>query len=72
MIYGRLKNRTHALIAQLDRVTGYEPVGRGFESLSARQKDWLKQCCLSQSFFVALIKGGFYPFKNPFIFILCF
>ena len=26
-----------ALIAQLDRVTGYEPVGRGFESLSARQ-----------------------------------
>ena len=27
----------YALIAQLDRVTGYEPVGRGFESLSARQ-----------------------------------
>ena len=23
-------------IAQLDRVTGYEPVGRGFESLQAR------------------------------------
>ena len=27
----------HAPIAQLDRVTGYEPVGRGFESLSAYQ-----------------------------------
>ena len=26
----------HALVAQLDRVTGYEPVGRGFESLPAR------------------------------------
>ena len=25
------------LVAQLDRVTGYEPVGRGFESLQARQ-----------------------------------
>ena len=28
----------YAPIAQLDRVTGYEPVGRGFESLSAYQK----------------------------------
>ena len=27
----------YALVAQLDRVTGYEPVGRGFESLPARQ-----------------------------------
>ena len=26
----------HALVAQLDRVTGYEPVGQGFESLQAR------------------------------------
>ncbi len=26
------------LVAQLDRVTGYEPVGRGFESLQARQE----------------------------------
>lgn len=25
------------LVAQPDRVTGYEPVGRGFESLRARQ-----------------------------------
>ncbi len=29
---------TNALLAQLDRVTGYEPVGQGFESLAARQK----------------------------------
>ena len=27
-----------ALLAQLDRVTGYEPVGQGFESLAARQR----------------------------------
>ena len=26
----------HALLAQPDRVTGYEPVGQGFESLAAR------------------------------------
>ena len=26
-----------ALLAQLDRVTGYEPVGQGFESLTTRQ-----------------------------------
>lgn len=26
-------NNMNALVAQLDRVTGYEPVGRGFESL---------------------------------------
>ena len=25
----------NALLAQLDRVTGYEPVGQGFESLAA-------------------------------------
>ncbi len=27
------------MLAQLDRVTGYEPVGRGFESLTAHQKE---------------------------------
>ena len=27
-----------ALLAQLDRVTGYEPVGQGFESLTAHQQ----------------------------------
>ena len=45
-------NNMNALVAQLDRVTGYEPVGRGFESLQARQakKDITKCdvffCCL--------------------------
>ena len=28
----------YVLVAQLDRVFGYEPKGRGFESLQARQK----------------------------------
>ncbi len=27
----------YALLAQLDRVFGYEPKGQGFESLAARQ-----------------------------------
>ena len=36
--YGSSEKEQCALIAQLDRVTGYEPVGRGFESLSAHQK----------------------------------
>ena len=31
------KNVIYALVAQLDRVTGYEPVGQGFESLRARK-----------------------------------
>ena len=30
--------RTYAPVAQLDRVTDYESVGRGFESLLAYQK----------------------------------
>ncbi len=33
-----LKRALHAALAQLDRVTGYEPVGRGFESLTPYQK----------------------------------
>ena len=36
IIYLRLLS--NAPVAQLDRVTGYEPVGRGFESLLAHQK----------------------------------
>ena len=40
----------YALVAQLDRVTGYEPVGQGFESLPARQNsDFI---CLSFFYFV--------------------
>lgn len=34
---GWLEKSECALLAQLDRVTGYEPVGQGFESLQARQ-----------------------------------
>ena len=38
----------NALLAQLDRVFGYEPKGQGFESLTARQE---KRTCESKSFF---------------------
>ena len=34
-------NVANAPLAQLDRVTGYEPVGQGFESLTACQKNAL-------------------------------
>ena len=30
---------THVPLAQLDRAFGYEPKGRGFESLKARQQE---------------------------------
>ena len=33
------QQKANALVAQPDRVFGYEPKGRGFESLPARQKD---------------------------------
>jgi hypothetical protein len=33
--------RPYAPVAQLDRVTGFEPVGREFESLWARQLSFL-------------------------------
>ena len=33
-----------ALVAQLDRATGYEPVGREFESLRAHHFDIWKAC----------------------------
>ena len=35
-----------ALLAQLDRVTGYEPVGRGFESPAACQNSEVDICLL--------------------------
>ena len=47
-------NGTYALVAQLDRVTDYESVGRGFESLPSHQvksHDWpLKMRCKSWDF----------------------
>ena len=50
------KSQGHAAIAQLDRVTDYESVGRGFESLSPYQKTTQNQTilggfsCLSELF----------------------
>ena len=41
--------KRYAPVAQLDRVTGYEPVGQGFESLPARQEKSLVQ--LNKAFF---------------------
>ena len=35
--------RRYAAVAQLDRVTGYEPVGRGFESLQPYQKGVIRK-----------------------------
>ena len=48
----------YALVAQLDRVTGYEPVGQGFESLQARQKK--KQLLITKvaSFFIHCESNG--------------
>ena len=37
LVYNKLVKIRHAPIAQLDRVFGYEPKGRGFESLLACQ-----------------------------------
>ena len=39
LIYTGALKSVYAPIAQLDRVTDYESVGRGFESLSAYQKN---------------------------------
>ena len=36
IIINVVRQKNDVLVAQLDRVTGYEPVGRGFESLQAR------------------------------------
>ena len=53
----------HAPIAQLDRVTDYESVGRGFESLSAYQKK-AKDLCDSWlfSYFLRFLKLHFFEF----------
>ncbi len=39
MIIFVFRGTRNALVAQLDRVTGYEPVGRGFEPLRAHHKN---------------------------------
>ena len=45
----------YAPIAQLDRVTGYEPVGRGFESLSAYHMSTLTLIELAWTFFIIIL-----------------
>ncbi len=44
----------YALLAQLDRVFGYEPKGQGFESLAARQKRDVVQSAISLFLFVEI------------------
>ena len=48
-----------ALVAQLDRVTGYEPVGQGFESLPARQTP--KRNHVWVFFYFLLLEWGLEP-----------
>ena len=51
LLYLSVKRNAHAPIAQLDRVTDYESVGRGFESLSAYQKPRYPFGCLGFCYF---------------------
>ena len=44
--YSSAQEKRYAPVAQLDRVTGYEPVGQGFESLPAYQKSRYPFGCL--------------------------
>ena len=54
-------SRVPAVLAQLDRVPGYEPVGRGFESLTpCQQKDPMPRHWV---FLLALSLGREDPFK---------
>ena len=46
LLYLSAKRCAHAAIAQLDRVTDYESVGRGFESLSPYQETRYPFGCL--------------------------
>lgn len=56
-------NNMNALVAQLDRVTGYEPVGRGFESLQARQAKKTSQNVMS--FLLSQEGQVVYPSSTP-------
>ena len=50
-----------ALLAQLDRVFGYEPKGQGFESLAARQRTQYTFCALCSFLFYSFLRKGFEP-----------
>ena len=54
IIYPGVKRNAHAPVAQLDRVTDYESVGQGFESLPAYQKI---QIPIRVSGFVVVVGG---------------
>ena len=56
----------HAAVAQLDRVTGYEPVGQGFESLLPCQH---RSLWLPVLFFLSKRKGRTAMGSPPFFFI---
>src|SRR5699024_3143193 len=49
----------YALLAQLDRVFGYEPKGQGFESLAAHQKHRILSCAF------LFCRGGRAPAGSP-------
>ena len=61
--YGFSKHRcseTHAPVAQLDRVPGFEPGGREFESLRARHFKWIVCRCylaVNARFFLVTYKN---------------
>jgi 2-keto-3-deoxy-L-rhamnonate aldolase RhmA len=51
--------RNYALVAQLDRVLGYEPSGRRFESFRARHIEWAFQSNLRGLFYAWVTKAGY-------------
>ena len=56
----------NAPVAQLDRVTGYEPVGRGFESLLAHQRIYALCELAGCVFCCQLYNVGGVPVQNTF------
>ena len=59
ILYNIMRATAHGSLAQLDRATHYECVGRGFESLKAHQKGNLFRrwnFSIEQVFFIPLFK----------------
>ena len=54
----RIRFDARVPVAQPDRVFGYEPKGRGFESLQVRQKGTLEIYAFQGFFINTLINGG--------------
>ena len=57
----------YAPVAQLDRVGGFEPLGREFESLRVRQTKRINSCFTRVFCFIALVKNCELPFELPFV-----